>query len=325
MTVELGQDLEQFLHQDPHYEVFTTRDTSSWSPVFAAYFDTNWSGILDWEKEAKRESSSVADVGQPGSISPVQHNSAAPDVASRLYGITKWADENNIDIEIHIHFNDETEHRAGMPGQYSGFAIYVPAAQYDNSTTTKAVADTVFKRLAKYNPVSNLVGESAGIVDDPELIAIGSYNTANAASMLIEYAYVYEPQLQNADTRHLEIKDLAYQTYLGLEDFFDPSNVKIASRSYDTLMLPYQWPESVTPSDLSKADGFALQSALVMDGDYPPEGVSLNDCPRTGTIGNCTKAALAAFQEKYGLADSDGEIGTSTLEWLNRLYGIGAL
>jgi len=62
---------------------------------------------------------------------------------------------------------------------------------------------------------------------------------------------------------------MAYQTYLGLEDFFGqklPSSV-----AYDTLMLPHNWQKNIskTNSGLATTDIFALQSALEIDGDYP--------------------------------------------------------
>jgi len=236
----------------------------------------------------------------------------------RLYGMTKWSNENGIDIEIHIHFNDYPGHTEYEPGKYSGFAVYVPVTQYENSSTTHALADTVEKRLAKYNPVSNLPGESVGVVDDPELIALGANDTADAASMLIEYSYIYEPQLDNPATRSQVIKDLAYQTYLGLEDFFDPDKAAGLTKAYDTVTLPYAWRDPILPGAVGP-DVFALQTALMRDGEYPPTGITMNDCPRTGKLGRCTKSALQAFQDKYDITGEDGFAGPKTLQTLGRL------
>ena len=320
LTVELGKDLQGFLQGDSHYQAFITRDTQAWSPAFAYYFKNSWNGIVTWMNQARRDMAYLISVGSTTKpVAHVYHNTVPDEVAIRLYGITKWANENGVDITVHIHFNDYPGHGSG-PGEHSGFAIYVPESDYANSTTTRAIADTVFKRLAKYNPVSDLRGESTGIVEEPDLIAIGANNTADAASMLIEYSYIYEPQLDNAATRDLFLKELAYETYLGLQDFFEPAGSGALSRSYDTLMLPHSWTNPLVGKNDPVNDVFAMQTALLEDGDYPPTGESLNDCPRTGRIGACTKAALAAFQQKYGITGEQGIAGPKTISALNRLF-----
>jgi len=220
LVVELAQDLQTFLEGDSHYQVIVARDTTSWNPIFADYFKNDWNDIIAWESAYKKQfSSMVADGSVTTPKVAVNHVTSSSEGVMQLYGMTKWANENNIDIEIHIHFNDYPGH-GDKPGKYSGFAIYVPATQYDNSATTRAIADDVFKELAQHNSVSNLRGESVGIVDDPELIAVGANNTADAASMLIEYSYIYEPQLDNPATRSAFLNSLALQTYNGLQDFF---------------------------------------------------------------------------------------------------------
>lgn len=321
MTVELAQDLQQFLSSDPHYQVFITRDTQSWNPIFSDYFKTEWDAITSWEQASHDAESQLVKLGEvTQSVSSVFHNNAPHDVALRLYGITKWANENDIDIMVHIHFNDYPNHAANTPGKYTGFAIYVPAEQYGNSSSTKAIADTVFKRLSEYNPVSNLPGESAGIVDEPDLIALGSNNTSDAASMLIEYGYLYEQQFQDPTVRTLALKDMAYQTYLGLEDFFQPQDATRVAHSYDTLALPHSWANPITEKNTIGPDVFALQTALHADGDYPPTDMTQTDCPRTGKFGPCTQQALIGFQRKYGVFAEKGIVGTTTMAKLNELF-----
>src|SRR6185436_8364106 len=131
-----------------------------------------------------------------GTVSKVKdgviHNSAPPNVALRLFGINKWVNENKVDLAIHVHFNDYPRRNRSIAGEYSGFSIYVPEKQYVNSTTTLAIADSVFNRLDKYNPVSDFPKEDDGIVEEQELIAIGANDTLSAPSMLIEYGYIYE-------------------------------------------------------------------------------------------------------------------------------------
>ncbi len=320
MALELGQNLKSFLDQDPRYEVFITRDSNGWTPNFATYFTDNWDNIVEWTKASKVDFARLVSVGAVTQIkSTVIPNDVPKSVAYRLYGITKWANENLIDITIHIHFNDNPRRNVRKSGEYSGFSIYVPASQYGNSTSTKVVADTIFKRLSKYTPVSNLAGESSGIIDGPELIAIGSHNTADSASLLIEYSYIYEPQFQDREVRSLVIQDLAFQTYLGVHDFFDPENRYTSSGPYDTSLLPYKWDISFAGTEPTASGIFALQTALIFDDVYPPPGKSKSDCPRTSGFGPCTRTALEFFQNKHGIIGEKGVMGKKTIEVLNRL------
>ncbi len=226
MNNELAKNLYGLLQDDPHYDVTITRNNESWYPEFENYFKYNWSAIMQWQNDSHREMKHLVSIGSTTALqivatsAPVFHNTAPTNVAYRLYGITKWSNENNIDMVLHIHFNDDTKHKNGVPGKHSGFAIYVPAGQFGNSTTTKALANALFRRLKMNNVVSDLPGESSGIVDESQLIAIGANNTADAASMLIEYGYIYESQFIDPASRSLAVKKLAEQTYLGLKDFF---------------------------------------------------------------------------------------------------------
>ncbi|MBP6858525.1 MAG: N-acetylmuramoyl-L-alanine amidase [Candidatus Pacebacteria bacterium] len=325
LTVQLAQELSGFLGSNSKYEVIIPRDGKAWNPTFQNYFTNSWDSIIEWQKAHKEESlRRVAQFGSQDFVPKVHHNTAPSNVAYRLYGITKWSNENAVDIAIHVHFNDYPGHGWMTPGEYSGFSIYVPEAQYLNSTTTRAIAQTVFKRLAKYNAVSDHQGESGGIVDERELIAIGANNTADAASLLIEYAYIYEPQIVDPEARTLAIKDLAYQTYLGLEDFFHQGKTTVAAASYDTLMLPHTWGASFSETAASVRDVYALQTALLLDGVYPPGSRNKNDCPRTGKIGPCTREAVKAFQDKHGLGGT-GIIGPKTVEKLNGLYSVKSI
>ncbi len=221
IVVDLAKYLEGFLKNNSHYEVVISRDKNSWNADLQKYFDDHWNDIKIFFSQNKNEMIRPINNGTVKKISNgVKHNSAPQNVALRLYGINKWANENKIDIVIHIHFNDYPRKNSLVSGRYSGFAIYIPEKQYSNSKTTNAVAYAVFKRLSKYNTVSNLPKEDSGLVEEQELIAIGSHNTLDAPSMLIEYGYIYESQFNDPNVREYKIKDLAFQTYLGIEDFF---------------------------------------------------------------------------------------------------------
>jgi len=320
LVVELGQDLERFLKADDGYQVFITRDVQKWSPIFTDYFKNNWEGILAWEKTSRREMSRLISAGSVAPpVSAVSHIKVPADVAVRLYGINKWANENDIDLVIHIHINDYWGHSANVSGEYSGFVIYLPAQQYSNSTTTGAVAEAVFNRLAKYNPISNLRQELNGLVSDSKLIAVGANNTSDAANMLIEYDYIYEPQFVNPEIRTLALKDLAYQTYLGLKDFFGGSNNGDSVNLYNPSLL-YKWNNPATDKNSDSSDIYALQTALILDGDFPPAGKTKNNCPHSGIFGACTRAALAAFQNEHGIGGKDGIMDEKTFNLLNNIY-----
>ncbi len=324
INVQLARNLAEFLKNNGRYDVMMSRDEKSWNPVFESYFRDNWDEIVTFFKDNKGETLRLVNTGAVTKpIATITHNKARPDVAMRLYGINKWENENAIDIAIHVHFNDYPRRDTSKAGKYSGFAIYVPEKLYANSSITQVLASTVFKRLSKYNAVSNLPAEDAGVIEAPDLIAIGAYNTTNSASMLIEYGYIYEPQFATPVVRASTLKDLAFQTYLGLQDFFGSGND--VSFAYDTLMLPHSWNNNLTASTAGTDDVLALQSALLLDGLYPGQGKSKNDCPRSGKIGPCTLGAIEAFQKKYGITGERGMVGEQTKKVLNDKYSVKRL
>lgn len=314
LVVGIAQDLQIFLSSQTKYTVLTTRDSTAWNPIFANYFVQNQDAIAAWEATARQSAASLG----LDTLPLVDHVAVPTDVALRLYGITKWADENTIDVTLHLHLNDHVGHSYTTPGSYSGLAIYVPAQQFDNSTTTKAVATSMLKRLSLYTPVSDLPEESGGIIDDPQLIAVGANNTAGSASMLIEYDYIYQPQFTNPAVRSLALKDLAYQTYLGLQDFFTQHTPTTMTDGYAPSTL-YPWTTPVTGKGSDPKDIYALQTALLMDGDFPPAGKTPYDCPHSGTLGPCTRAALAAFQQKNGIT-GERVGGQQTFTLLQNIY-----
>lgn len=323
MVVDLANQLQKFIGSNDRYEVFVTRNKNSWTPTFQNYFDTNWEDIKTWIKGHREETARLSRLGEYHPVvQPVMHNAAPANIAYRLYGISKWSNENDMDIIIHIHFNDHPGHSMNTPGLYNGFAIYVPENQFSNSSSTQTLASSIFNRLRKFNAVSNFPGEKGGIVQTQDLIAVGAYNSVDAASMLIEYGYIYEPQFNNLELYDLTMKDLAFQTYLGLQDFFDDLTPINTTGAFGTLVMPYVWTSPIADAKANSKDVFSLQTAMVMDGVYPPANRTLNDCPRTGNYGNCTKTAVELFQKKRGITGEYGMVGNKTMNELNRLFSI---
>ena len=324
MNVELAQYLGDFLKNNDNYDVMMSRNKIEWSATLSTYFKDHLNDINTFLEDSIKERKSLIAVGEAKHSAPVvYHNKAPKNVATRLYGINKWSNENQIDITVHIHFNDYPRRNTSVAGEYSGFTIYIPEPQYFNSATTRAVAETVFKRLAKYNAASDLPTEQGGFVEEPDLIAIGAYNTADAASMLIEYGYIYEPQFTNESIRKATLKDLAFQTYLGLQDFFGGGNN--VSFAYDTLVLPHSFEKNFDSNTKNSKDVLALQTALLLDGVYPPKGRDKNSCPRSGNIGPCTRAAIEEFQNKYNIKGENGRVGEKTNKDLNDKYSVRAI
>lgn len=320
MVVDLVQELARYLHADPRYEVVISRGKEAWNPEFQKYFEEQKESIYSFVASQKEEMARLAESGKITLVpDTVSHNDAPNDVAVRLYGINKWVNEYGVDIVIHVHFNDYSRRRLAVPGEYTGFAIYVPEKQYSNAKTSAEVSSYIFKRMAKFFPVSNLPQEDFGIIEDQELIAIGSFNTVDAASMLVEYGYVYEPQFSSPKIAQAIFKEMALQTYLGLQDFLGQKESPIAG-TQDTTLLPFEWKTTIKKNKNASTDILALQAALTQQGFYPPSGSSKNDCPLSGFLGDCTRTALKHFQKEFNIQRENGFVGKKTRDQLNRLY-----
>lgn len=318
VVVDIAEALAARLQTNPQFNIMIARTKTAWHPTLDAYFNANWEAIRTWRDNNKLQTAERVAAGIHAPVEPaIHHNPAPEDISIRLNGTNKWADENDVDMVLHLHINDYPRARTSEPGKYSGFSIYIPHTNYGNSNASRAVAQKVFDRLARYYPVSDLPGESMGIIEDAELIAIGRDNSQSAASVLIEYGYIYEPQFVQANLQSTTVKDVAEQTFLGIQDFFNAG----AADVYASTLLPYNWNRGVGSGTNGSLDVLALQTALIEEGLYPPPGESMNDCPRSGKFGGCTEEALKLFQEKYGI-DGDGtHVGPATRVELNARYG----
>lgn len=318
MAVELAGYLNDFLNNNTRYAITLARTNTAWNPALERYFSTNWNEIKKFNNDQKEEMKRLIGLGKITRVyDGLIHNKAPTDVALRLYGINKWSNENAIDIALHIHFNDYPRKNMNKPGDYSGFTIYVPDKQYSNAATTEAIANSIFKRLEKFLPVSNFPPEDSGVVEDQDLVAIGSHNSADAASMLIEYGYIYEPQFEDEAVRHAILKEMAYQTYLGLQDFFNERKDAVLINT--TTLLPSVWPLEISAAQENPLDILGLQAGLTIEGAYPPSGETKNSCPLTGHFGPCTNESVTNFQKKYSIQNEYGKAGAQTLLKLSQL------
>ena len=317
LTVELGEELYSLLAADTHFDVRLSRTRAGYDPAIAEFIREKKAEITEFVKSQKTLMNRYIALGKIESRIFVKHNVAPTDMAYKLYGINKWANETGVDIILHIHFNDYPTRMRSELGTYSGFSVYVPESQYSNAKGSQAIAEAIYARLARFYPSSDLPKENTGIVEDQELIAIGSNNTVDGAALLVEYGYIYEPHLQDAAIRPKVMSDLAFQTYLGIMDFFGDD---VKKKSYETRLIPHEWREDIFRPGSANKDILSLQAALIIEGLYPPAGNSLNECPMSGNFGACTEKAVKAFQEKHNILPQTGYVGEKTRSKLNELY-----
>ncbi len=299
IVVDIADDLARLLEQNPHYKVMVARTKTQWNPVLESYFNTHKASIEAFRlAQIENMNKHLRNRSVLSSLHQVGHDSTPALATLQLYGIHKWASVNGYDIVLHMHVNDERGHRLHTPGKDTGFAVYVPDHQYSNAIATRAVGAAIAARLNAYHATSTLPNESPGVVEDQQLIAIGSNNSSDAAALLIEYGYIYEPQFQHASLLKTAEKDYAYQTYLGLQDFFkDP-----VQPTYGSLSFPYKW-SSVKGVVGERSPGvYALQSELHYLGFYPPAGRNFSDCPTSGFVGTCTRKSIEEYQRAHNFS-----------------------
>lgn len=323
-VVSIANQVATELRSDPNFEVFVARGTEGWNDDFTHYFDRQERKIERFVEDHKEDMEKLEKRGRLAqNEGQTAHNEARSDVALRLYGVNKWANENDIDLVLHLHLNDETGHATNVRGAHSGVAVYVPDHIYGNAKASKAIAEPIFERLTTTNATSTFGFETDGILEDRDLIAMGAYNTSEVPSLLIEYGYIYEPRITGEGARDDVLTDFAYQTALGVKDFFgSPGRPQFATKA-----LPYQFSADVlatSTASTTSADArgvYALQASLRSLGFYPGTEASLAECPVSGILNVCTEVAVKAFQAAKGLEET-GLLGPQTRIALNSAFGL---
>jgi N-acetylmuramoyl-L-alanine amidase len=319
LNIEIAEEITNLLRLQDEFEVSLTKNREEYNPIITSYLAAERESIIEFEQKHKNLMGALVKSGIINSRSGIDHITAPAETALRLYGINKWANDNDMDIIIHAHFNDYPTRRRGEAGKYSGLAIYVPDRQFSNAQASGELAEKVFDRLTAFFAKSDMPEERAGIIEDQELIAIGANNTLDAAVLFIEYGYIYEPQFLNPRVRALAVKELAAQTYLGVLDFFSADLPDIL-KPYGSASLPHLFEDNLKIGTKGNSDVFALQFALSFDDLYPPRGKSVNDCPINGNFGPCTEDSVTDFQKKYGIEPAVGYAGPLTRAKLNEMF-----
>ena len=224
MNLTLATQIYNILKKDKRFEVYITRDDTSlsgYTKEFADFF-TQRDAILAFEQNAKNLiQAKIINGNFIVKINP-PHHTVTEDVALRLYGFNKWADENKIDAMVHIHFNDYPRTNAWTIGKYKGFVVYFPDGQFANSKESANLAADIFMQLHKKYITSTYPPELGGLIPDQKLIALGSNGTLNPSvrSVLIEYGYIY--RFQTKKSRETAYVNMAQLTATGIKNYFFP-------------------------------------------------------------------------------------------------------
>lgn len=310
---KLSKELFNFLNDEDGFNVKLASNESGYDKELLKYFEKEEIEIRYFKNEYQQKMNNLVQSGKVDLKGGMFHNSAPDDVVFKLYGINKWVNDNNYDIVIHVHFNDYPGRESGQVGKYNGYAIYVPEKQFSNARASKEFANFLFEQLGNVIPASNLPGESDGVIEDQDLIAIGSYNTVDAVSVLVEYGYIYESVYTQPDVRDAMLKELAFQTYQGIKNFFN--EVPVTKES--TLLNKSIADRILKEGDIYKPAILGLQTLFRLEGLYPPPGKSFNDCPLSGFFGECTKESLKEFQVKNNIKPT-GIFGPITRDAVDR-------
>ncbi len=222
LTRAIGERLVYYLALDKNLAIFATRDftTGVYRPELADYFRRERAAIRSFRARLRARFISLVRSGAVTEEVVVSHNYAPEEMSIRLYGINKWANEQGIDLAVHLHFNDYAGRVAGRVGPYRGFSIYVPERQLPVYRLSQELAEAVKERLLLESPISNFPLENAGVIEDQELIAVGANGSRDGASLLIEYGYIYESRFTDPARRTAALDALARRTAEGIRNYF---------------------------------------------------------------------------------------------------------
>lgn len=313
LNAVVAEEIFELLTQDGNFDPILLRNTFGYNTSFIEYLHSHREEINTFITDKKVEMTNLILEGLVDPHKGVMHNKAPGEVAFMLYGINKWANDLNVDIVIHIHFNDYPKKKSDSVGKYSGFAIYVPEEQYSNAKASRAIGEKVLSSISRFYPTSNLPAESGGLVPEQWLIAIGASNTLDAASLFLELGYIYESILHPASIREKTLNHLAWLTYDGLLDFFEGESD--GRRTFEPY-LRHEFSRDIGLDAKKDTDVWHLQTFLAYEGHYPPKGKTSRNCPLNGYFGPCTEMAVKTFQEINNIP-ATGFVGSATRSALN--------
>jgi len=217
-NVILAQKIKDKLSKNPQIDVVLARNQSGYNGIFIDYFKKEGQKITAFYNSYARLHKKRIETGKFEKKVAVAHNKAAKSLVNKLYGFTKWANENKVDLMLHVHFNDHPGRGKNKKGKYEGFAIYVSDKQFHNGKSSIELGKLLKDILEKSYKVSSHPKEKRGVIEDQNLIAVGQFNTASSTAILVEYGYIYEDRF-SADRRNIVFDDLAQKTAEAIEKF----------------------------------------------------------------------------------------------------------
>ncbi len=291
ISLETAKYISEYFKYNPKFTVFTTRDfsTGEYTDVFSKYFETEKDSIKSYMDEKTKIMDEYVDAGAIEKRSTTSHAKAPSKARENLYAINKWTNENNIDIALHIHFNDYPGRKWNSTGKYNGFSIYIPESQLPNARVSRVIGEKILSELDYMFPKSDLPMEEETLIETQELIAVGSKGSRDGASVLVEFGYIYEPQFNDDNIRPIVLKEMAYRTHKAVVSYFDENAGNALPQS--TLIAPF--PVDIFSLRQERGENILkLQASLLSLGFYPPVPKTKNDCPVNGIFGNCTRTAI---------------------------------
>ena len=220
IVVDIAEKIADELNTQSGYNVIVARNTQVWNPILQNYFDDNKQSIIDWKDALQATDKTLMATGQEKVVPDMASHSEVDSKSSlELYGINKWADDNDVDLVIHLHFNNTERADMNEPGSLHGFTMFIPDSQRENSTTSRAIAKDIFTELKKDFSPEIVNNDPDGLIEDQSLIALGASNTLTKPAMLIEYGYVYEEDLWTPSDREKTLSEMATETVAGIIDY----------------------------------------------------------------------------------------------------------
>ncbi|MFA5651968.1 MAG: N-acetylmuramoyl-L-alanine amidase [Candidatus Paceibacterota bacterium] len=218
LNLQLSKLIVSKFASSSNIEIILARDTNGWNSDLKNYVETSSSTILKWVADMKTEMLAKINSGQMKLINPgMKHNVAASNAVLYLYSTNKWIAEKNIDLVLHVHFNNNPKIN-GRPN-YRGYCMYVPDGQYNNASSSLILAKYLDVEISKIEKKSNMPQESKIIIPDQQLIATGNFDTLKIPSVVIEYAYIYEPMMLSSSTRNNFIEKAASSTAVAIKNY----------------------------------------------------------------------------------------------------------
>ncbi|MCX6716623.1 MAG: N-acetylmuramoyl-L-alanine amidase [Candidatus Taylorbacteria bacterium] len=222
LVSDISEKISVDLNSRVGYKAVVSRDKKEWNPLFTEYFKNEEQNILDFKNLHQAEEKKKLSSGSKKFVLDMaNHTNVDKATAVKLYGINKWANDNEIDLVIHLHFNDSERPNENSPGEYKGFTIFIPESQAINATSSRMVAEFIYAELGKILTPEVVGNQKTSIIEDQSLIALGASGTLTKPSLLIEYAYIYEKMLRTDEERAKSIDEMAKRTTQGIINYVD--------------------------------------------------------------------------------------------------------